>query len=207
MTTGIVLTTVGVFFLQHQRGDFLYDGISKLLEEHLTKQCEEKIVPAFPPGGLLSLPPGIVLPQQRQPLSSSSRANIAAGSTSSSGKGKGKARAMDEELPSSAGGSGPAQQHPQDMDLASDTNTGGIAVISSGQSLGDKTDAVARAQAGERLLKAIRDVWEDHCACTDPLSKVLNYVVSRDSLSLRFLCPCVLIDPSFLPGPGICAEL
>lgn len=144
------------------------------MEDHLTAQCQEKIVPAFPPGGMLALPPGIILPKlPPNPATSTSKPKAPL-----SAKAKGKARAIDTD-------NSVTFDEGSDVDgadgLGRDTNSGALSSISASQLGGDKTDAVARAQAGERLLKAIRDVWDDHCACTSTLSKVLKYVVSPRS--------------------------
>ena len=128
-------------------------------------------MPAFPPGGMLALPPGIILPKL-PPNNATSNSKPKA---PLSAKAKGKARAIDSDQVAALDD----ESDPDGADsLGRDTNSGALSSISASQFGGDKTDAVARAQAGERLLKAIRDVWDDHCACTSTLSKVLKYVVS-----------------------------
>lgn len=41
---------------------------------------------------------------------------------------------------------------------------------------GTKT-AIEEANEGEQLLKAVKDVWEDHCSCSMKLKAVLTYMV------------------------------
>ncbi|KDN52391.1 Cullin-domain-containing protein [Tilletiaria anomala UBC 951] len=161
-------------FVLHNQGDMLYSGIIKLLEEHLSKQCQERIVPTFPAGSMLSLPPGIIMPK-----GVSASRQLSSQTSLASAKGKGKARAVEElEVDSDDDDNRRSAQTEgrRSESLGNDTNEGSTTTLTGGQSVGDRTDAAARAQAGERLLKTIRDVWEDYCACTHTLSKVLNYV-------------------------------
>ncbi len=149
----------------------LYEGITELLRDHLTKQCEEKIVPTFPPGGMLSLPAGVSLPRMHSTQTPGSKA--------SSGKGKGKGRATEEEI-SAGSSSGAGAAGEGDAAAAAAAGEGAVTLATAAsQAPGDRTDAAARAQAGERLLKAMCDVWLDHKACTKTLEKILIYVVSR----------------------------
>lgn len=99
------------------------------------------------------MPAGIILPEALAPVASSS-------------KGKGKAA-----VKSTATGN--------DEEAEADATSTSIAALSvSATQGGDRADAVARTQAGERLLKAVRDTWDDHCACMSKLRDVLKYVVS-----------------------------
>lgn len=85
-----------------------------------------------------------------------------ASSTTAGAASKGKARALD------------AESH----EAAAPDLSGPSAGTAAAPQVGDRTDNVARTQAGERLLKAIRDAWDDHEACTKKLKDVLKYVVS-----------------------------
>lgn len=135
----------------------LYSGTKRQIEEHLIRLCAEKIVPAFPPGGASSAPAGIVLPEQLMAMEPSA--------TSFSGKGKGK----EKENPRIE-----VKKEPEETDL--DALANGVAMTATQG--GDRADAVAKTQAGERFLKAVRDTWDDHCACMGKLRDVLKYVVS-----------------------------
>ena len=154
----------------YQQGDMLYHGVKKQVQQHLDKLCREKIIPAFPPGGAASVSAGIILPDSllhhSQPASSSSRTN-ADTTTSSSNKGKGKATASD----SNAFADGP-----DGSQEASSSSAAASAATMSATQAGDRADAVARIQAGERLMTAIRDTWLDHRSCMSKLSEVLKYV-------------------------------
>lgn len=129
----------------------------KLIEQHLSKKCSEAIVVSFPPGGTSYNTPGIVLPEQvitKRQQRAIVRVNDAA-----------------------------QQDWPPNSDQSAthqDESTPEGPSISTTQS-GDRTDAVAIAQANERLLKAIRDTWDDHCACMSKLRDILKYVVSWDA--------------------------
>lgn len=158
----------------YQQGDMLYHGVKKQVQEHLDKLCREKIIPAFPPGGAASVSTGIILPEallhQPQLVPCSSRTNAdtpSAISSSSSNKGKGKATAAD--YASFADGTSGTQ------DASTGSATAAAATMSATQA-GDRADAVARIQAGERLMTAIRDTWLDHRSCMSKLSEVLKYV-------------------------------
>lgn len=85
--------------------------------------------------------------------------------TSFSGKGKGK----EKENPRIE-----VKKEPEETDL--DALANGVAMTATQG--GDRADAVAKTQAGERFLKAVRDTWDDHCACMGKLRDVLKYVVS-----------------------------
>ena len=76
-------------------------------------------------------------------------------------------------------GSVKQEEEEDPMQLSSDTAAKGLAVTTA--AVGDRTDAVAKTQAGERFLKAIRDTWDDHCACMSTLRDVFKYVVSEVS--------------------------
>lgn len=144
---------------QWQNGDVLYSGTRKQIEEHLMRLCAEKIVPAFPPGGASSAPAGIVLPEQLMAMEPAT--------TSFTSKGKGKEK---ENTTINV------KKEEEDTDL-SDPLANGVAMTATQG--GDRADAVARTQAGERFLKAVRDTWDDHCACMGKLRDVLKYVVSK----------------------------
>lgn len=153
----------------YQQGDMLYHGVKKQVQQHLDKLCREKIIPAFPPGGAASVSAGIILPESllhhsqaaASSSSSSSRTNADASASSSS---KGKARATDADADSFA-------------DVEADSTSAAAAAASmSATQAGDRADAVARIQAGERLMTAIRDTWLDHRSCMSKLSEVLKYV-------------------------------
>jgi cullin 3 len=103
------------------------------------------------------MPSGIVLPERLSNMDISAAA-------SSSSKGKGKATVKRE-----------IKKEEDDLD-DSTTNSG---TMTSTQGGGDRADAIAKTQAGERFLKAIRDTWDDHCACMSKVRDVLKYVVSR----------------------------
>lgn len=147
-----------------KEGSMLYDGVRRQVEAHLNKQCVDYLVPAFPPGGLASLPSDIVLPR-----------NLPTGAASASTskqpnlKGKGKASepivlSDDDDEPSSA-----ARATVSGSEPASSMAVGSA-------SGGDRTDAASRSQSAERLLKAMKQVWDDHCACMGKLRDVLKYV-------------------------------
>ncbi|SPO29549.1 related to Cullin-3 [Ustilago trichophora] len=154
----------------YQQGDMLYHGVKKQVQQHLDKLCREKIIPAFPPGGAASVSAGIILPESllhhSQSASSSSRTNADTSATSNS-KGKAKATASDQvsfaDVPNGA------------QDVSSSSAAAAAASMSATQA-GDRADAVARIQAGERLMTAIRDTWLDHRSCMSKLSEVLKYV-------------------------------
>ncbi|UZJ52781.1 hypothetical protein CBS101457_002101 [Exobasidium rhododendri] len=135
----------------YQNGDVLYSGTKRQIEEHLVRLCAEKIVPAFPPGGATSAPSNIVLPDQLLMVE-----NAAV----SSSKGKGKAPVRGDVK--------------QEEDLDQDAGVNGLSMTAIQG--GDRADAVAKTQAGERFLKAIRDTWDDHCACMSKVRDVLKYV-------------------------------
>lgn len=148
----------------YHHGDLLYSGVRKLVEQHLTRLCAESIVPAFPSDGASLTPAGIILPEQ---VITTSQQRAAA---------KGKA-----PMPPSHNLRRPAHQseaHDMSVDSTTDVDDGtsGDAAAVSATLGGDRADAVARVQAGERLLKAIRDAWDDHCACMKKLRDVLKYV-------------------------------
>ncbi|PWN27242.1 Cullin-domain-containing protein [Jaminaea rosea] len=147
-----------------KEGSMLYDGVRRQVEAHLNKQCVDYLVPAFPPGGLASLPSDIVLPR-----------NLPTGAASASTskqpnlKGKGKANepivlSDDDDEPRSA-----ARATVSGSEPASSMAVGSA-------SGGDRTDAASRSQSAERLLKAMKQVWDDHCACMGKLRDVLKYV-------------------------------
>lgn len=156
----------------YQQGDMLYHGVKKQVQQHLDKLCREKIVPAFPPGGAASVSAGIILPESllnRSQASSSSISRINPDpSTSSSSKGK--ARAIDSD-PSSF-----ADADTDATPAVSAASAAAASVSMSATQAGDHADAVARTQAGERLMTAIRDTWLDHRSCMSKLSEVLKYV-------------------------------
>ncbi|CBQ68511.1 related to Cullin-3 [Sporisorium reilianum SRZ2] len=159
----------------YQQGDMLYHGVKKQVQQHLDKLCREKIIPAFPPGGAASVSAGIILPEsllhhsQASASSSSSRTNAdALSSSSSTTKGKAKATAFDQD--SFADGPDSSSNS-----AAAAAATAAAASMSATQA-GDRADAVARIQAGERLMTAIRDTWLDHRSCMSKLSEVLKYV-------------------------------
>jgi hypothetical protein len=53
--------------------------------------------------------------------------------------------------------------------------------------LGGGAEAVERAMEGDRFLKAVKGVWEDHTGSMRKLKDVLRYMVSRHTkLSLTF---------------------
>lgn len=150
----------------------LYSGVRKLIEEHLVKLCIEKIVPAFPPGGPSSVPPGIIIPvmlrQQQEKARQQQKA--ARGAATASVKGKAKSSSLYPQADLIIG------QETTDS-ASSEDDVMGVGV-SAAQGAGDRADMVARSQAGERLLKAVSEVWQDHCACMSKLREVLKYVVS-----------------------------
>ncbi|EST04494.1 Cullin, N-terminal [Kalmanozyma brasiliensis GHG001] len=156
----------------YQQGDMLYHGVKKQVQQHLDKLCREKIIPAFPPGGAASVSAGIILPDsllsqsQAAASSSSSRteADTPIGARSSSGSNKGKGKATADDHDSFADGPDGA------------TSAATAAASMSATQAGDRADAVARIQAGERLMTAIRDTWLDHRSCMSKLSEVLKYV-------------------------------
>ena len=135
----------------------LYNGIKRQIEQHLEKLCAEKIAPAFPPGGAAAVSAGIILPEsllQSDPSVSGSR--------SASAKGK-----------------APDTSQRDAMNDGEQLNPDAVAGASmSATQAGDRTDAVARIQAGERLMTAIRDIWLDHRGCMSTLSDILKYLVS-----------------------------
>lgn len=164
----------------YQQGDMLYHGVKKQVQQHLDKLCREKIVPAFPPGGAASVSAGIILPESllhhSQASSSSSSSSASSHRTNadapsnSANKGKGKATPFDPD--SFADGPDTA------TDATSTSNSAAVtaAASMSATQAGDRADAVARIQAGERLMTAIRDTWLDHRSCMSKLSEVLKYV-------------------------------
>jgi cullin 3 len=139
----------------------LYNGTKRQIEEHLVRLCAEKIVPAFPPGGAMSAPSNVVHPDQLSPLNSVAAAPPSSSSSSSKGKGKAPVRGDVK------------QEDDEDQDI------GANGVSMTAIQGGDRADAVAKVQAGERFLKAVRDTWDDHCACMGLVRDVLKYVVSR----------------------------
>lgn len=145
-----------------KEGHMLYDGVKRLVQAHLDKQCVERLIPAFPPGGLSSLPADIILPANLPELSDRSTAgNPPKLASSNLDKGKGKATS-----------SAIAIEEDSDSDHAvKETEKATIATTG-----GDRTDAAARSQGAERLLKAMKEVWDDHCACMAKLRDVLKYV-------------------------------
>lgn len=151
----------------YQQGDMLYHGVKKQVQSHLDKLCREKIIPAFPPGGAASVSSGIILPEallnNSQSSSSSSRTNADSSAPSSSTNSKGKGKATDSDSFDDA------------QDGSSSSAAAAAATMSATQA-GDRADAVARIQAGERLMTAIRDTWLDHRSCMSKLSEVLKYV-------------------------------
>lgn len=93
-------------------------------------------------------------------------------SFSSSAKGKGKEVQRDDIKK-------------EDGDDDDDDGGGGKSSLANGVAMtatqgGDRADAIAKTQAGERFLKAVRDTWDDHCACMGKLRDVLKYVVGRN---------------------------
>lgn len=140
---------------QYSHGDLLYSGVRRQIEQHLIHLCAKNIVPAFPAGGTSMAAAGIILPEQ---ISSSYTGRSLA-------KGKASTVIKDAPRPNTNGDT-----------LNEDEDAAANGVSISATQGGDRTDAVARAQAGERLLKAIRDTWEDHCACMSKLRDVLKYV-------------------------------
>ncbi|SNX85851.1 related to Cullin-3 [Melanopsichium pennsylvanicum] len=150
----------------YQQGDMLYHGVKKQVQQHLDKLCREKIIPAFPPGGAASVSAGIILPEAllSHSGSSSSHINSDAASSGTTNKGKGRATASDLDL------------FQDGLDDASSSSTAATAATMSATQAGDRADAVARIQAGERLMTAIRDTWLDHRSCMSKLSEVLKYV-------------------------------
>lgn len=161
-------------FVLHNHGDILYEGITHLLKEHLAHKCKDQIVPAFPPERNLS-PLADTLIDTIPTSKSQARASgssSALDTSKASNKGKGKARVNDLE----------DEQANTEGAVTSLPSSNPVALVTF-----DRADAITIAQAGEYLLKAVRNVWDDHCACTSTLSKVLNYVVCTSCLGLS-LC-------------------
>lgn len=143
----------------HHQGDMLYRGVKKQIQAHLDRLCREKIIPAFPPGGAASVSAGIILPesllrQSHATSASSPQSRADSDSAAPSTSAKGKAKAVENDDPTSSAAA--------------------LATMSATQA-GDRADAVARVQAGERLMTAIRDTWLDHRSCTSKISEVLKY--------------------------------
>lgn len=69
------------------------------------------------------------------------------------------------------------------------SNTGldaAVGLVGSGASTSasaQSMSAVGRGQEGERFLKALKDVWDDHLNCMSKLSDVLRYMVRSLSAS------------------------
>lgn len=154
-----------------KEGNMLYEGVKRLVEAHLNKQCIEFLLPAFPPGGSASLPSDIVLPRNI-PGPSVQQSAASAANNKGSNKGKGKADA-------------PIVLSDSDDDDASGKRASGgndasasapASAMALGPAAGDRTDAASRSQSAERLLKAMKQVWDDHCACMGKLRDVLKYV-------------------------------
>lgn len=114
----------------------------------------QDVVPTFPAGASVAS-----LPDHIRALSKAGRDNR---------KGKAPDRASSSATASST--------NPDVANAASSSIV--MSSISSTATQGDKTDSVAVAQAGERFLRALRDVWDDHEACVRKLKDVLKYVVS-----------------------------
>ncbi|MCO5573491.1 hypothetical protein L7F22_027262 [Adiantum nelumboides] len=138
------------------KGDLAYRGVKAQIIQHLIQQCADTVVPAFPTGAAATPTAGIVLPEQSKPASSLKSSSLA--------KGKHFQTNRKEENRS-------VVSIDKDVDEAA---ANGVNVAAS--QVGDRTDVVSRAQSGERLLRAIRDVWEDHCACMKRLRDVLKYL-------------------------------
>ncbi|KAL9935024.1 hypothetical protein V8E36_006100 [Tilletia maclaganii] len=131
----------------HREGRALYDGVKNLTQHHLNKLCKERLVPTFPTGGVSSLTDG---------LGSSGTT-----STASSLKGKG----VDRSGSSAARNGGPDQL----VDgLGPGTGNGVVSFAGA--------DAAAHTRAGDRLLTAMRDMWNDHYRCMKSIAMILAYL-------------------------------
>ncbi|PWY97688.1 Cullin-domain-containing protein [Testicularia cyperi] len=150
----------------YQQGDMLYNGVKRQVENHLDRLCNDNIVPSFPPGGAASVSAGIILPD-------SMLSNASSSSSGRSASSKGKARAHDVQISSKSADHGANEADTASTDISAAAATS--ATMSATQT-GDRADAVARIQAGERLMTAIRDTWTDHRSCMSKLSEVLKYV-------------------------------
>lgn len=135
----------------YKQGTKLFNGVRDLVAAHLDEQANSKIQPNFP---IMT--------------STSTTANAATTATqlsdpqtphTMSGKGKGKATEPDEMM--------------VERDLATPvTETHQIGLIS-----GNAGDRLTVIQSQERLLKSVREVWDDHVACMKKLRDVLKYMV------------------------------
>lgn len=52
---------------------------------------------------------------------------------------------------------------------------------------GPNVQSIESALEGERFLKALKAVWDDHVSSMDKLSKILKYMVRSGHLNLRKL--------------------
>ncbi|PWN43253.1 Cullin-domain-containing protein [Ceraceosorus guamensis] len=136
----------------YDQGDSLYSAVRKQIASHLERQCSEDVGPTFPAGASVAS-----LPEHIRALSKAGR---------DSSKGKASARASSSTTRTTASIDGPS------AGSASIT----LSTAGGAGTKGDKTDAAALAQAGERFLRAVRDVWDDHEACIRKLKDVLKYV-------------------------------
>ncbi|CAD6900532.1 unnamed protein product [Tilletia controversa] len=128
----------------HREGPALYDGVKNLTQHHLNKLCKERLVPAFPTGGVSSLTDGLA---QSNPNRSTA-----------SNKGKGVDRSGATSDGAAGDGFGPGPH-------------GGAGAVPLGG-----TDAAAHTRAGDRLLTAMRDMWNDHYRCMKNIAMVLGYL-------------------------------
>ncbi|CAO1615339.1 unnamed protein product [Parajaminaea phylloscopi] len=154
-----------------KEGRVLYEGVKRLVEAHLDKQCVERLIPSFPPGGSTAFSADITLPANLPSLNSSSSTHTlgSSGATRVLGaKGKGKARATEPDTDGTVQASHSAE--------ATDVIASAAAGPTSTSVAGDRTDAAVRSQHAERLLKAMKSIWDDHCACMGKLRDVLKYV-------------------------------
>lgn len=159
-----------------KEGRVLYEGVKRLVEAHLDRQCTEKLIPAFPPGGMTSFSADIVLPTNLPALvTSASNAGGNAGTRPSLAKGKGRARNTTIQA-DEADVDDDSRVEPGEDKFRQVNNASGSVGPTSTTMGGDRTDAAARSQHAERLLKAIKAVWDDHCACMGKLRDVLKYV-------------------------------
>ncbi|KAE8221728.1 hypothetical protein CF319_g4955 [Tilletia indica] len=128
----------------HREGPALYDGVKNLTQQHLNKLNKERLVPAFPTGGVSSLTDGLAQPT-----------NASRASSNSKGKGVDRGGATSDGV--AGDGFGPGGH-------------GGGAVPLGG------ADAAAHTRAGDRLLTAMRDMWNDHYRCMKNIAMVLGYL-------------------------------
>lgn len=154
-----------------KEGRVLYEGVKRLVEAHLDRQCTDRLIPSFSPGGSGNFSADIILPANLPrlvPRSDAQASSDGSANHSISCKGKDNTRSEDHvwegynadasDLSSANGSSGPLSG-PKSTTIA-----------------GDRTDAAVRSQHAERLLKAMKAVWDDHCACMGKLRDVLKYV-------------------------------